>query len=397
MSEESKSHKPKNTAFRQQRLRAWQPILTPKTVLPTFFLVGIIFSPIGGVLLYSSDSVSEMNIDYTDCATAASSVFQDIPENRYNLHYPQSSSPSFTTPRWKVTQDVTTIDPLTNASLTGPRCTLQFPVLSTLEPPIFMYYRLTNFYQNHRKYVKSFDADQLYGKARTQSDMKDGGCKDYLSPSGSSAVYYPCGFIARSVFNDTLSSLTRVDDNSTQYIWSEKGIAWSSDTSKYKPTTYSPDPSTVVPPDTWVARYGANYTAESIQKVHTDEHLIVWMRTAGLPTFRKLYGRNDDQALTEGMYSIDIDMRFDVLSYGGRKSLVISTVAFLGGRNSFLGIAYIVVGCVCVVLGCLFTVRHLYRPRKLGDHTYLSWNQAGGASSTPGGVGASGGPLSSGH
>lgn len=338
-----------------------------------------------------------MNIDYTDCATAASSVFQDIPENRYNLHYPQSSSPSFTTPRWKVTQDVTTIDPLTNASLTGPRCTLQFPVLSTLEPPIFMYYRLTNFYQNHRKYVKSFDADQLYGKARTQSDMKDGGCKDYLSPSGSSAVYYPCGFIARSVFNDTLSSLTRVDDNSTQYIWSEKGIAWSSDTSKYKPTTYSPDPSTVVPPDTWVARYGANYTAESIQKVHTDEHLIVWMRTAGLPTFRKLYGRNDDQALTEGMYSIDIDMRFDVLSYGGRKSLVISTVAFLGGRNSFLGIAYIVVGCVCVVLGCLFTVRHLYRPRKLGDHTYLSWNQAGGASSTPGGVGASGGPLSSGH
>ena len=26
----------------------------------------------------------------------------------------------------------------------------------------------------------------------------------------------------------------------------------------------------------------------------TDEHFIVWMRTSGLPTFRKLWGRIDD-------------------------------------------------------------------------------------------------------
>jgi len=47
-----------DTAFKQQRLKAWQPILTPKTVLPTFFIVGIIFAPLGGLLLYASNNVS---------------------------------------------------------------------------------------------------------------------------------------------------------------------------------------------------------------------------------------------------------------------------------------------------------------------------------------------------
>lgn len=35
-----------------------RPILTPKTVLPLFFAIGIIFAPIGGLLLYASAQVS---------------------------------------------------------------------------------------------------------------------------------------------------------------------------------------------------------------------------------------------------------------------------------------------------------------------------------------------------
>jgi hypothetical protein len=47
-----------DTAFKQQRLKAWQPLLTPKTVLPTLFIAGIIFAPLGGLFLYQSDTVS---------------------------------------------------------------------------------------------------------------------------------------------------------------------------------------------------------------------------------------------------------------------------------------------------------------------------------------------------
>lgn len=55
--EKKKSRRPANTAFRQQRLKAWQPILTPKTVIPLFFVIGIICAPIGGLLIYASSTV----------------------------------------------------------------------------------------------------------------------------------------------------------------------------------------------------------------------------------------------------------------------------------------------------------------------------------------------------
>lgn len=49
--------------------------------------------------------------------------------------------------------------------------------------------------------------------------------------------------------------------------------------------------------------------------------------------------------------------------YDGTKSILISTRTVMGGRNPFLGIAYIVVAGVCVLLGALFTATHLIKPR----------------------------------
>lgn len=94
---------------------------------------------------------------------------------------------------------------------------------------------------------------------------------------------------------------------------------------------------------------------------------------------KKRKGReNGTQYLTPCTISANHDcpmLDYDVTKYGGTKSIVLSTVSFMGGRNPFLGIAYVVVGVLCVFLGLLFTARHLYKPRRLGDHTYLSWNQ----------------------
>lgn len=56
-----------DSAFKQQRLPAWQPILTAGTVLPSFFIIGIAFIPVGIGLLYFSDEVKEVTIDYTNC------------------------------------------------------------------------------------------------------------------------------------------------------------------------------------------------------------------------------------------------------------------------------------------------------------------------------------------
>jgi hypothetical protein len=48
-------------------LTTWRrPILTPKTVLPLFFVIGIIFAPIGGLLLYASTQVRTHTWPFSD-------------------------------------------------------------------------------------------------------------------------------------------------------------------------------------------------------------------------------------------------------------------------------------------------------------------------------------------
>lgn len=59
---EEKSRKPEDTPFKQQRLKAWQPILTPNWVIGTFFVVGLIFIPIGVVLHTESENVRDSHI-----------------------------------------------------------------------------------------------------------------------------------------------------------------------------------------------------------------------------------------------------------------------------------------------------------------------------------------------
>ena len=58
-------------------------------------------------------------------------------------------------------------------------------------------------------------------------------------------------------------------------------------------------------------------------------------------------------------------------SFGGTKSIVISTVSILGGKNPFLGVAYLVIGSICVLLGLLFLARHIIKPRKENNDVCL--------------------------
>ena len=59
--------KPANTALRQQRLKAWHPILSHSTVLPILFGMGVFFAVLGGVMYWSSVRVNELTIEYSSC------------------------------------------------------------------------------------------------------------------------------------------------------------------------------------------------------------------------------------------------------------------------------------------------------------------------------------------
>ncbi|KAK5987480.1 Meiotically up-regulated gene 89 protein [Cladobotryum mycophilum] len=369
--EKKKSRRPANTAFRQQRLKAWQPILTPKTVLPLFFAIGIIFAPIGGLLLYASSLVKEINLDYTHCRQDApefSKGFGAMPSDAVDVAF-KTSNTSIDA-RWAVQKNVNiTVNPGVN--ITADRCYLQFNIPENMGPPVLFYYRLTNFYQNHRRYADSFDTEQLKGTARSWSDIKGSKCDPAYGDSDIKKPYYPCGLIANSMFNDSFSS--KGNETRTYQMSNNTKIAWASDADLYGKTKYAP--SDVLPPPNWQRRYPNNYTDDNPPPdLKSWEAFQVWMRTAGLPAFSKLYQRNDTKAMEQGRYQIIIDDFFPTTEYKGTKSVVITTRTVMGGRNNFLGIAYIVVGGLCILLGAVFTAAHLIKPRKLGDHTYLSWN-----------------------
>ncbi|KAF9264938.1 cell cycle control protein [Marasmius fiardii PR-910] len=378
--------RPANTAFKQQRLKAWQPILTPKTVLPTFFILGVIFGPIGGLLIWGSSQVSEMTFDYTECERVANSTiagglqFENLPQSKYsyNLRSQDSKATINAPPCYAL------IDNRGSGNTSAPelQCVLEFDVPADLNPSVFMYYKLTNFFQNHRRYVKSLNSDQLRGKGGDAHSLDKSDCKPLGSRNGT--AIYPCGLIANSMFNDSFSQpvLRNPSGSSVSqvtYNFTDKGIAWPGESKKYVDTPITKGYASfndILPPPNWHRRFPNGYTTDNPPPDLTkDEHFQNWMRTAGLPTFTKLYYRNDNEIMAKGRYQIVIDLNFPVLPYKGTKSIVISTVSWVGGKNPFLGWAYVGAASLFVLLAIVGLVRHLVKPRRLGDMSLLSWNR----------------------
>jgi len=93
-----------------------------------------------------------------------------------------------------------------------------------------------------------------------------------------------------------------------------------------------------------------------------SDAFIVWMTIAPLPKFRKLYGKIEG-GLPAGKYLLEIDYEYIKKDHIGssehRKSIVLSTTSVLGGKNSFLSHAFVVVGFISLILGLVLIVLFL--------------------------------------
>lgn len=330
--------KPHNSPFYQQRLLSYQPVLTPQKAIPFLIFLGLLFIPLGIVFLLTSNGVVEYVLDYTDCLAEA-------PEGDTFADTTQSF-------QWRKK---------------GKVCEMRFKttVRKPMGRPVFLYYQLSNFYQNNRLYAKSYNYEQLMGKPLTNNELRD--CEPLVGPDDSS-VYYPCGLIANSLFTDTITV--------ERFNFSPDNIAYSYDKKMYGQSEYNLNQIRVFPPPSWT-KAGLNLNPDgsykSLPDLHRDERFMNWMRVSGLPTFRKLYGRYDGVIPEQTELTISVVDNYNVKSFNGRKAIVISTASWMGGKNRFLGYAYISFGTFLIIVGMVCLARHLLAPRPLGDKRYLSW------------------------
>lgn len=99
-----------------------------------------------------------------------------------------------------------------------------------------------------------------------------------------------------------------------------------------------------------------------MHQLSEQEDLIVWMRTAALPTFRKLYGKIETDIEVNDVVLV-IENNYNTYEFGGRKSIVLSTTTWVGGRNNFLGMAYILIGGISLLLAAAFLLLYVMQPR----------------------------------
>lgn len=364
-----KSRRPGTSDFRQQRLAAFNPVLTAKTVIPLLIAIAVVFAPLGAAMWYASHRVQDIMIDYSQCENMAlSDHWSEIPGN-YTFHFRDNIVPH--TPVWRLTTDES--QPFEDERRV---CQIQFHVPVRMKAPLYLFYRLKDFYANHRRYVKSFSEDQITGKAASVSDIKNtiGQNCEPLSVDENGKRYYPCGLIANSLFNDTYSlTFTAVNGTENDYSMTDKGIAWSTEDQRYKKTKYHW--SEIAPPPNWYKKFPNGYNSTNVPDISHWEQFQVWMKPSALPDFSKLALRNDHDALEPGTYQIDIGLHFPVLPFNGHKYVYISQRSAIGGKNIFLGVSWMVGGGICFVLAIVLLVVNFVKPRKTGDVNLLSWNR----------------------
>ena len=106
-----------------------------------------------------------------------------------------------------------------------------------------------------------------------------------------------------------------------------------------------------------------NLCLHGMYQLSEQEDLIVWMRTAALPTFRKLYGKIETDIEDNEEVMLVIQNNYNTYEFGARKSIVLSTTAWVGGRNHFLGLAYILIGGISLLLAVGFLLLYVMQPR----------------------------------
>lgn len=328
------ARRPDNSAFKQQRLPAWTPMLTANTVLPFFYILSLICLLLGVWLLLTVQSTRELKLDYTEAGTCDKCF-----EQRKNVsNAAQSCS-----------------------------CMVVFPLEKAFKGDVFFYYALRNFHQNLRRYMDSRDDGQMLGRKRRLKNPTSY-CEPFAKDQNGLPIA-PCGAVANSIFNDSFTLTYHGSGGPPVKVHLLRtGITWYTDKNiKFR----NPSTDNMTLAQAFEGTTKPLYWQKPVYELDNhnpnnngfiNDDLIVWMREAAFPNFKKLYGVLDrsnkpfTKGLPAGNYSIEISYNFPVQYFRGRKEVVLTTLTWFGGQNHFLPIAYLVTSGLILLLAIVLTV-----------------------------------------
>ena len=295
--EELEEIKNRGNFLLRQELKDKTPIGTPNCIIFNHIVFIIIFVTIAALILSTNSKKNFIEINYTDCVL-------------------------------------------------NKKCEIEFYIDKNLVSPIYVYYKLENFYSNHIDYVKSKNYLQLRGEKISDKKI-DSSCK-YMSRNedhfiddtedqilsyanktmNKTSIMNPCGLIANSIFTDKFE-LYNIDEKKYIKI-EEKEITLKIDREK---------------------NFKNNKNSENIQWLNKeDEHFMVWMNMETFPNFIKKWGYIDKD-LPKGKYKIIVDNKWGKIQWDVKKYFVLAKGNKFGSENFF---GYILV--VCCGLEIIFII-----------------------------------------
>ena len=289
--------------FRQE-LKSYTPEWNAKCSIFTNIIIMIASFSIGITLIYFSKQFSGIEIKYSSC--------------------------------------------LNNSEKNKKICLINFEIVKAIQSPVYVYYKLENFYLNHRLLVESKSWKELRGE---ETDTKDSCKNSYLMSEmfDKNSPYYsnewnhnfsekdissPCGLWARSFFNDTFL-LTFL--NGTRIKINEYNIS-----NEYLRNKF----------------YKRRNDYKIKQWIDVEnEHFINWMNIETFHNFKKIWGKIDID-LKPGNYNLYIKNNYDIKKYDAEKYFCLSNTNRFGINNSF-GYFFIGIGFYLLVVIFLLWVKYL--------------------------------------
>ncbi len=143
-----------------------------------------------------------MSVDYTQCAPSNSIISEANFSTCADYVICKSNCNSTEDPVCLAFVNASRMNASSSCQLDLPVCQCKVNIVSSklLRQDVHVYYSISNYYQNHRRYLNSKDLQQIHGNFLSS----DADCRPLITATtddNSSLPILPCGLIANSWFN----------------------------------------------------------------------------------------------------------------------------------------------------------------------------------------------------